>query len=278
MTLPTFLGIGVPKGGTTWLRELLITHPDVYIPQKTKGIRYFDHYFDLGPEWYQEFFPTDTAASKYKAIGEISAHYLYYDECPQRISDQLDRPKLFLNLRNPVDRTWSHYKHIARLNNYQKSFDLFLEDYPGALRFSHYAAHIKRYKAIFDPDQLSILMFDRIFKDIEKTRREIANFLGIDPGAFPESSGKNVVNKGFTPRYRNVYAMVARAQWLTRSNQVHWPGHLAKKMGIKRLISMSGEKSEPMSDETRQWLLAYFDQEISELETVLQTDLSHWRS
>ena len=42
MTLPTFLGIGVPRGGTTWLHKLLISHPVVYMPTRRKEIRFFD--------------------------------------------------------------------------------------------------------------------------------------------------------------------------------------------------------------------------------------------
>lgn len=278
MTLPTFLGIGVPKGGTTWLYELLITHPDVYIPTITKGIRFFDHYYDSGIDWYQEFFPSVDDAAHYKAIGEITAQYLYCPECPERIVSDLDEPKLFLMLRNPVDRAWSHYKHTARLRNYQESFESFLEDYPRAIRLGYYSEDIRRYWDYIDPEQLMILLFDQVFADIKSSRTRIAEFLGIDPNAFPEDAGASVVNKGFIPRYRSVYALMAKSQWVTRNMQLHWPGYVAKKMGVKRLISKGGSQPRPMSAESRRKLLAVYDEEISNLETLLQTDLSHWRS
>jgi hypothetical protein len=41
MTLPHFLGIGVPKAGTTWLYENLRQHPQVWLPP-LKEIHYFD--------------------------------------------------------------------------------------------------------------------------------------------------------------------------------------------------------------------------------------------
>ena len=46
MTLPTFLGIGVPRAGTTWLHTLLASHPDVYLPTKRKEIRFFDRHHE----------------------------------------------------------------------------------------------------------------------------------------------------------------------------------------------------------------------------------------
>ena len=30
--LPTFVGIGVPRAGTTWLHEILDAHPEVAVP------------------------------------------------------------------------------------------------------------------------------------------------------------------------------------------------------------------------------------------------------
>ena len=56
MTLPTFLGIGVPRGGTTWLHTTLISHPDVYMPTRRKEVRFFDRYYERGLGWYETFF------------------------------------------------------------------------------------------------------------------------------------------------------------------------------------------------------------------------------
>jgi hypothetical protein len=38
--LPTFLGIGAPKCGTTWLAECLREHPQVFVPE-VKEVVYF---------------------------------------------------------------------------------------------------------------------------------------------------------------------------------------------------------------------------------------------
>ena len=63
MTLPTFVGIGVPRAGTTWLHTLLEGHPQVYLPTRRKEVRFFDRHFEHGPDWYEGFFcPPDEAA------------------------------------------------------------------------------------------------------------------------------------------------------------------------------------------------------------------------
>ncbi|MEN0019911.1 MAG: hypothetical protein AAF747_03400 [Planctomycetota bacterium] len=40
--MPNFVGIGVPKGGTTWLYDLIDRHPDGYVSQRRKELHYFD--------------------------------------------------------------------------------------------------------------------------------------------------------------------------------------------------------------------------------------------
>ena len=71
MTLPAFLGIGVPRAGTTWLHTLLASHPDVYTPTLRKEINFFDRYYDRGLSWYEALFPPPENAERYQAIGEI---------------------------------------------------------------------------------------------------------------------------------------------------------------------------------------------------------------
>src|SRR4051812_32958483 len=106
MALPTFLGIGVPRAGTTWLHELLSSHPEVYVPVRRKELSFFNLYYDRGTRWYQKFFPSEAEADRYRALGEITPYYFYGPECPERIA-RLGVGKLLLILRHPVERAWS---------------------------------------------------------------------------------------------------------------------------------------------------------------------------
>ena len=42
--LPSFLGIGVQKGGTSWLYENLRCHPELFLPDQ-KELHFFDRRF-----------------------------------------------------------------------------------------------------------------------------------------------------------------------------------------------------------------------------------------
>ena len=48
---PTFLYIGAPKAGSSWLYEILREHPEVFVPT-AKDTQFFDYYFDKGFDWY----------------------------------------------------------------------------------------------------------------------------------------------------------------------------------------------------------------------------------
>ena len=54
---PTFLGIGVPRAGSTWLYRLMESHPAIWVPPQRTEVHFFDRYFDRGFDWYAQFFP-----------------------------------------------------------------------------------------------------------------------------------------------------------------------------------------------------------------------------
>ena len=133
MTLPDFLGIGVQRGGTTWLHTLLASHPDVFMPSRRKEIRFFEKYYDRGLGWYSEFFCPPAEASRYKAIGEISTQYYDDEASPRRIHADLPEAKLIIMLRHPVSRAYSHYGFVVQRMNYRGTFEEFLASRPKAL-------------------------------------------------------------------------------------------------------------------------------------------------
>ena len=45
--LPNFIYIGPDKAGSSWLHEMLIGHPEVYLTP-AKDLYFFDRYYDRG--------------------------------------------------------------------------------------------------------------------------------------------------------------------------------------------------------------------------------------
>ena len=63
-----FLHVGPGKSGSTWLHEVLIRHPEVYLT-KAKDLYFFSRYYDRGLPWYEAQFRA--ARPEHKIVGEI---------------------------------------------------------------------------------------------------------------------------------------------------------------------------------------------------------------
>ena len=210
MTLPTFLGIGVPRGGTTWLHALLSSHPDVYMPTIRKEIRFFEKYYERGLSWYETFFCPPEQADTYQAIGEISTQYYDCEECPKRIFTTLPDSKLIIMLRHPINRAYSHYGFRVQRSNYRGSFEDFLATLPNVLEKGFYSRYLKQYLRYFDRNQILALLFEDVFVDTFKTKKTIADFLDIDVDKFPSSGTNGKVNASSVPTYQSLYGFVVK--------------------------------------------------------------------
>jgi len=276
--LPTFLGIGTPKAGTTWLHDVLASHPRVWMPRRHE-LHYFDRHFDRGIEWYSGHFPPDGEQDRYTAVGEVTPHYLYDARSVERIAAVPSIRKLILLLRDPVNRAWSHYWFRVRIENYEGTFEEFLEDRPEARMWGLYGQHVEKYLARFRKEQLLVLVYEKVFDDVSGSLKRLAAFLEVDAGGFSEDVVRRRVNPRHVPRFRRAYAAAfSVGRWLVRRD-AHGVVALAKKLGIGSLFGRDERPAgaSSMSPETRDRLVAYFADDTAELEKMLDLDLSVWR-
>lgn len=276
MTLPTFLGIGVQRAGTTWLHTLLASHPDVYMPTRRKEIRFFDRYFDRGLEWYETFFCPPEQAHRYKAIGEISTQYYDCAECPQRIFNTLPNVKLIIMLRHPVNRAYSAYGFAIQRGNYRGSFEDFIASRPSSLQKGYYSRYLKNYLCLFDRSQILALLFEHVFADVGETKRTLAGFLDIDVDRFPPSSTSGKVNASTVPASQSLYGFIVKRGRQLRRHNFEWLVDYVKRLGIDRFLSR-GRPLPPLDQELKARLSQLYQSEFDDLEQCLQVDLGCWR-
>jgi hypothetical protein len=275
LTLPTFLGIGVPRAGTTWLYELLARHPDVYVPPQRKEVHFFDRYYERGIRWYERFFPPVAQSGQYTAIGEITPSYLYCMQCPERIAGISSVERLILMLRNPVDRAYSHYQFRRRIDNFSGTFEDFLQSHPHAIEWGFYSRFLKNYLRYFSERQILVLIHEHAFADTARTKVELAHFLAVDPRRFAKSAEAKV-NRGYMPSLRRAYALSISMARHLREKDLYRIINLAKRLGVRRVF---GERHSiaPSMEAKTQYLGSLYSGEISELETLLRIDLDCWQ-
>lgn len=129
--LPEFLIIGAKRGGSTSFYYDLLQHPQIAplfprpdrLPKQraTKGVHYFDLFYDRGERWYRSYLPSSYARRRQTAragapvvTGEASPYYLFHPLAPERAAQLVPDAMLIVVLRDPVARTYSHWKERRR--------------------------------------------------------------------------------------------------------------------------------------------------------------------
>lgn len=178
MTKPTFLFIGPDKTGSSWIFEYLDAHPQCFVPE-AKDLYFFDREYHRGMAWYEKFFAPATAQQR--AVGELSHDYILSDEVADRIRTDLPDVRLMAAIRNPVDRSYSHYLYLKRSGMTQGSFREALTKFPDIIENSRYSVMLPRFMDRFPQEQLLFVMFDELRTDPQRFGDRITTFLGIDP-------------------------------------------------------------------------------------------------
>lgn len=276
MTLPTFLGIGVPRGGTTWLHTWLASHPDVCMPTQRKELRFFDRHYEKGLAWYEEFFCPSEDADRYRAIGEISPQYVYCQECPERIQATIPEARLVIMLRHPVDRAYSNYGFTVQRSRYRGSFEDFVASRPSALERGFYSRYVKRYLEKFDRSRIFAMLFEETFSGAEEPRKFLAGFLDISAEKFPSDGFERKINPSTIPSSRTLSGFTVKAGRRLRRWGLEPVVDLTRRLGVQRVIAR-GAVLPPIDPELRKELSRRYEDEFVELEACVDVDLSRWR-
>lgn len=145
----------------------------------------------------------------YRKTFESSPPYLYSPLAPNRIHDLLPDVRLIFLLRNPTERTISHYFHRHRARKplgiegdlaEEAGRALSGKDFEAGafrrffyMRRGHYCEQIARFRKYFPPHQMLILNSERFFAEPQGSLRRVLEFVGADPGfAFPDLAPRNV--------------------------------------------------------------------------------------
>lgn len=210
---PSFIGVGVPKAGTTWWYDLMISHPDIVdnrlrVKQVafggfSKELMYFLHMPMRGMAQQEiDTYLQAFAAPEGSICGEFSTMYLSYPTCLSHIARTTSAAKIIVILRNPIDRTLSHMNHLVRnrgkllrvAKNAEKLFLTFQVMTEAALH-SRYAPGLKQLLKYYRRDQILVLLYEKNKTSYRDEIRKTFAFLGVDPDFVPEGGASLVVNK-----------------------------------------------------------------------------------
>jgi hypothetical protein len=180
---PNFLHLGPSKSGTTWLHEVLISHPAVYLTA-AKDLYFFSRYYDRGPDWYRAQFRD--AGTGHAIVGEVCPEYLACPEAPERIRACLGPDvRLMVTLREPAARAFSSYLYLSRHGLAEDSFRQTALTAPDVLDEGRYATHLRRYLGYFGRESLHITLFDDLEADPQAFLDGVTDRLGVARHVIP---------------------------------------------------------------------------------------------
>ncbi|XP_069463960.1 heparan sulfate glucosamine 3-O-sulfotransferase 5 [Ambystoma mexicanum] len=188
--IPKAVIIGVRKGGTRALLEMLNLHPAVV--KASQEIHFFDNdeNYARGVDWYRRKMPF---SYPHQITIEKSPAYFITEEVPERIYKMNSSIKLLIIVREPTTRAISDYTQVLegkeRKNKTYYKFEKLAMD-PStcevntkykAVRTSIYTKHLERWLKYFPIEQFHIVDGDRLITEPLPELQRVERFLNLPP-------------------------------------------------------------------------------------------------
>ncbi|MEW6119436.1 MAG: sulfotransferase [Pseudomonadota bacterium] len=298
MIYPNFFIVGAPKCGTTALASYLRDHPDVFLCDP-KEPHYFAndmdaHRYVRSEEAYLALFRH--AKEHHHAIGEASVGYLFSTVALANIRAFNPDARIIAMVRNPVDMAQSLHRQLVYAGyedepDFEKAWRLqalrregeaipVLCRAPAFLQYGEACSlgkQIKHLYAVFPREQVHVIVFDDLARDVAGTYRNALAFLGLPPDG---RENFETVNEAKSVRFawlgrwaaRLKPAAVRAAVGIKRKTGLDAYGLLK---GIEQLNQVKAIKS-PVPAHLALELQHYFESDVVLLSSLLGRDLTDW--
>ena len=190
LRLPNLIGVGTARAATTFLHGLLRKQPAVYAtPVKETN------YFGIGSKkkmTLRDYRLLFMGQEDQPFIAEITPAYLHLPAALEEIAAVLERPKIIVNLREPVARLISHYK-LDKKKRGNPDLETYLDTAveegtevkpwaaPGrVLKLSLYAEALERVFDVFGRENCCLLDFEEVDPDGRRWMAQLSSFLGAE--------------------------------------------------------------------------------------------------
>jgi hypothetical protein len=272
IALPTFIGVGPPRTGTSWLDVILRGH--INLPAGHKETLFFDVRYDRGIHWYQSHFKNLRPGVP---TGEFGPSYFASAAARERIARHIPNCKIVCTLREPVARLYSNYKMWSKLALVKDSFAQVAERHENLLSYSRYAANIAAWQQMFGRDNTLVLIHENVRQGRQAFVDRLCAFIGADRlnlANVPQVN-EHVAGVERSPKSRR---MARRARQLRGFLATHRYWRTRKLMlPVFEYCMGRGEEFPSLDPALEKRLRLRFEPEIDALEELLGCDLSVWR-
>lgn len=254
--------IGLHKCGTSWLHAILQDHPQIEMLQRDRHFFSRDWEYKRGIDSFRAQINPESDA---KLLLEMSSNYFVHPKAIERIKHFYPSSKLFLLLRHPAKRAYSHYLQSRKTGDLKAtSFEEAIQREEQILSWGKYQMHMLHLLKHFSKKQFFVLILDDLKKEPVREINKLTQFLGID-SLQQEIDASVKVNAARMPKYQSLEKLQNYVYYRLQSSSYSrsiW--QMAKKSGLGNLIrSMNTQKiDEQLSPETFQKLTDYYREDI----------------
>ena len=294
--LPNFMVVGAAKSGTTSLYHLLGQHPQIYMspekePEYFSFINEAPDFLGPGNRPMNGGIITDTAeylalfegVTGEKAVGECSTSYLFLPQAAANIHSSLPHCRIIIILRQPAERTYSHYMdHVMSLNE-ELSFEQALAAEPERQAqnwrwgyqysgHSRYYQQVKRYYDRFGKENVLVCLFERLQSDPQKLMADIYSFLGVADDFLPKVGA--VHNPSGRPRGMWLQQFLMESNLLKTGLKRLVPSPLRR--NLRRWLLKTNLQKTALDPHMRHRLMELYREDVLALQDLIGQDLSQW--
>jgi hypothetical protein len=231
--------------------------------------------------------------------GEASAVYLGHPTAAWHLHAYVPDARFVAILRDPVERAFSHYIHArriyaehgqtavgaqgqtideewARVVNAAFSGELparATSDPEVWIRSGFYFEHLTRWYSLFEPEQLTVFLFEDLVRDAGALMRRTYSFLGVDETfALPTTEA---FNASVVPRNQRLFTLFTTKNPLMRYARSVAPPRL-RGLAMRGRNKVLGSAKPEIDPELRSKLQSIYRHDTAALQDLLGRDLSGW--
>ncbi len=225
--VPDFFIVGHAKSGTSALYRMLKRQPQIYMPDVKEPSFFVPELFprrrarksDRHPETLDDYLALFAPAGPEQRVGEATPSYLWSHTAASRIAEVQPAARIIAILREPASFLRSlHLQFLQTDVETEKDLGkaIALDERrregealprrstrPQALVYSEhvrYVEQLRRYHAVFPPEQVLVLIYDDFRAENQGTVRQVLRFLDVDDEAAVEVMEVNPAVRVRAPR------------------------------------------------------------------------------
>ncbi|NND94105.1 MAG: hypothetical protein HKN45_04520 [Flavobacteriales bacterium] len=296
--LPDIFLVGAAKSGTTTLAYYIQQHPDVAMPRKEPGfMAYYDkpddqvpsrirdrqvRSYDAYKRLYQDIPPDKIICDA--SVANLSKYEDSIHNLKEFYGDRARDLKIVAILRQPVDRSFSHYMMLVKNGYEELDFEEAIKEENVSKRISIangynylgnslYYERVKAYMEAFP--QMKIYLTDDL-KDSKSLAKDLFEYVGLE---YPEGINlKMKLNPSGMPKRRGLIKALngysETKERLKRALPESWQSKLVE---FKSAVTEKNVVKVKVDPELKHRLThEYFKEDIQKLQSLIGRDLDTW--